>query len=62
MNRGWGVSALDLGPTVIFIPVPMNPRECQEYLYGNGIFPLSITVRRRSIESYLYENEQEKIS
>lgn len=62
MNRGWGVSALDSGPTLIFIPVPMNARECQEYLYGNGIFPLSITVRRRSIESYLYENEQEKIS
>jgi ABC-2 type transport system ATP-binding protein len=61
MEKGYGISTLDTGPLIIFIPTPHNPRDCQKYLYQQNIFPLSIHIRRRSIESFLYDHKQEKL-
>jgi len=50
------ISTFDNEEYMIFIPSGGDVDKCQEYLYSNHIYPVSIKPRVKSLESILYEN------
>jgi ABC-2 type transport system ATP-binding protein len=45
------------GKEVIFIPANKDPRQCQRYLYDNGLFFESMVKRTASLEDIIYKRK-----
>jgi len=59
---GYEISDIDDAEQMIFIPVEGDVDKCQEYLYSNHIYPVSIKPRVKSLESILYESTWKETS